>query len=143
MRIVVDTNVIISGLFFGGYPGKVIQYVLNGIFSPYISEEILEEYISVIQRLSKDRQMSNSETFSGFLARATVIEPKTSLKLSRDPTDDKFINCAVDSHAVFIVSGDEDLLALKKVKNVSIITAKELCDGITILDVDDIDINEK
>ncbi len=49
-----------------------------------------------------------------------IIEPVSDLKISRDPDDDKFIGCAKDAHALYIVSGDKDILVLKKYENISI-----------------------
>ena len=50
------------------------------------------------------------------------------LEICRDPDDDKFINCARDAHAMYIVSGDKDLLVVQQFENISIVTAKEFCE---------------
>ena len=57
-----------------------------------------------------------------------IIEPISDVKISRDPDDDKFINCAKDAHALYIVSGDKDLLVLEQYDTIQIITAKEFCE---------------
>ena len=57
-----------------------------------------------------------------------VIEPITHLHLCRDPDDDKFLGCAKDAKALYIVSGDKDLLVLEKFENVEIVTAKDFCE---------------
>ena len=56
-----------------------------------------------------------------------MIEPRTHVELSRDPDDDKFLGCAKDAKALYIVSGDKDLLVLKQFENIEIITAREFC----------------
>ena len=48
--------------------------------------------------------------------------------MSRDPDDDKFIECAVDAEALYIVSGDNDLLDIGQYEGIQIITAKEFCE---------------
>ena len=58
----------------------------------------------------------------------TIIQPTSSFTICRDPDDDKFLNCAKDANALFIVSGDEDLLEIKKFGITNIITAKDFCD---------------
>lgn len=57
-----------------------------------------------------------------------MIEPKTHIEVSRDPDDDKFIECAKDAGALYIVSGDKDLLVIEEYDGIQIITAKEFCD---------------
>lgn len=57
-----------------------------------------------------------------------IIEPISDIKASRDPDDDKFIGCAKDAHALYIVSGDKDLLVLMQYGNIQIITAKMFCE---------------
>lgn len=57
-----------------------------------------------------------------------IIEAKSNIKVSRDPDDDKFIECAKDANALYIVSGDKDLLAIKQYDGIKIITAKEFTD---------------
>ena len=56
-----------------------------------------------------------------------IIEPRTQVELSRDPDDDKFLGCAKDARALYIVSGDKDLLTLERFENIEIITAREFC----------------
>ena len=58
-----------------------------------------------------------------------MIKPKIHVKISRDPDDDKFIECAKDAGALYIVSGDKDLLVIKQYENIRIITAKDFCDN--------------
>lgn len=50
------------------------------------------------------------------------------VKVSRDPDDDKFVGCAKDAKALYIVSGDKDLLVLGHYENIEIVTAKEFCE---------------
>ncbi len=57
-----------------------------------------------------------------------LIEAETSVDVCRDPDDNKFIECAVDAKALYIVSGDKDLLDVGKYGDVKIVTAKEFCD---------------
>lgn len=54
-----------------------------------------------------------------------VIEPKTKAAICRDPDDNKFIECAIESKSLYIVSGDKDLLSVDRYQNVEIITVAE------------------
>ena len=57
-----------------------------------------------------------------------LVSPTTRLEVCRDPDDDKFIECAVDARALYIVSGDKDLLDIKSFEGVEIVTATEFCE---------------
>ena len=54
-----------------------------------------------------------------------MIEPETQLHVCRDPDDDKFIECATDAQCLYIVSGDKDLLSLKRIKDIQVVTIAE------------------
>lgn len=70
----------------------------------------------------------NTDILAPLIRTLEIIEPVSDVKISRDPDDDKFINCAKDAHALYIVSGDKDLLVLRQFENIQIITAKEFCE---------------
>ncbi len=57
-----------------------------------------------------------------------IIEPVSHIEVCRDPDDDKFLECAKDSHALYVVSGDKDLLVIGKYENIQIVTAKDFCE---------------
>jgi putative PIN family toxin of toxin-antitoxin system len=59
MKIVVDTNVIFSGLFFAGLPGKILEDILNGVYQIVLSEEIVSEYRNVIVRYGKKKKVED------------------------------------------------------------------------------------
>ena len=63
-----------------------------------------------------------------FIANLEIIEPRTEVQVSRDPDDDKFIECAIDAKALYIVSGDQDLLDIGFYEDVTIITAAQFCE---------------
>ena len=56
------------------------------------------------------------------------FEKVSDLQICRDPKDDKFINCAIDAKAIYIVSGDNDLLTIKNFAGIEIVTAREFYD---------------
>ena len=129
MKIVIDTNVLVSGVFFGGVPRKVISAVINREVTACATEEIIEEYNEIVQEMISRKQGKLNKDILAPLVRAMeIIETKTKVELCRDPDDDKFLGCAKDANALYIVSGDKDLLVLKKFENIDIITAKEFCE---------------
>lgn len=129
MRIVVDTNVVISGIFFGGVPGRVIESIVRKEIEAYANPEILEEYEEIVDEMIHRKQGKlKKEVLSRFTARLELIESKTKVEVCRDPDDDKFLSCALDAKALYIVSGDKDLLAIREYDGVEIVTAADFCD---------------
>ncbi len=78
--------------------------------------------------VSRKQGHLNREILSPLIGALEIIESVSNIQISRDPDDDKFINCAKDAHALYIVSGDKDLLVLQQYENIQIVTAKEFCE---------------
>ena len=129
MKIVVDTNVVISGIFFGGNPRKIVEYVVDGKIEAIATKEIIEEYMEIVDYMVEKKQGKlDHSMLSPLYSSMRLIEAETSVDVCRDPDDNKFIECAVDAKALYIVSGDKDLLDVGKYGDVKIVTAKEFCD---------------
>ena len=121
MKVVLDTNVVISGIFWKGAPHHILKAWAEGRFELVVSKNILDEYVSVIRRIDTEGDLA--EKWAVYLTdRAAVVEDTEVLKLARDPDDDMFINTAIVSKARFVVSGDDDLLSLKGESPVRVIT---------------------
>jgi len=124
-RIVIDTNVLISALLFGGVPGRLIDLWKNGFIKPLISESINLEYLRVLAypkfKLSEDEinYIIHQEILPFFKVIKTMPGPSV---IPEDPEDDKFIQCAEAGKAQIIISGDRHLLALKSHRGIKILT---------------------
>ena len=128
MRILIDTNILISGLFFHGLPNKLLNE-LDEKFHVCVNEDITSEYTEKInQKIFQAKYIINDELRKKFFSNLQSFEMKSDLKVCRDPDDDKFINCAIDAKAIYIVSGDNDLLTLKNFAGIEIVTAREFYD---------------
>ncbi|MCM1182475.1 MAG: putative toxin-antitoxin system toxin component, PIN family [Roseburia sp.] len=126
MKIVIDTNVVISGVFFGGFPRKILSSVVNGEMTACATAEIIDEYEAIVQEMIDRKQGHISRNIlTPLISAMEIIEPVTHIEICRDPDDNKFLGCAKDSRALYIVSGDKDLLAVEKYENIQIVTAKE------------------
>ncbi|MBO6108420.1 MAG: putative toxin-antitoxin system toxin component, PIN family [Eubacterium sp.] len=123
MKIVIDTNLVVSAIFFGGMPEKLIDLLIDGRFDAYTNGVIIEEYDDTVEKLKKDYP-DKTERFAlpDIISKMYQIDVTTEVHVCRDPDDDKFIGCAIDSKSKYIVSGDKDLLAVGKHKDVEIVT---------------------
>ena len=112
MIVVVDTNVVISGVFFGGMPSRVLEAWRDGEFDLVVSPEVLEEYRRVGEELTARFPGVSLAPFLALLVmNAEIVEaPGLSDQVSRDRDDDKFIACALAANCQTIISGDKDLL---------------------------------
>jgi putative PIN family toxin of toxin-antitoxin system len=116
MRVVLDTNVILSAILFGGKPRKVLEAALSGSLKICISESIIEELQNVLQR---PKFGLTSQILQGVISELTSIAgwvlPKKHLELIEDdPTDNQVLDCAIEANADYIISGDGHLLQLGK-----------------------------
>jgi putative PIN family toxin of toxin-antitoxin system len=125
-RVVLDTSVLISALLFGGELSRLVVQWQMGVFTPVISKETFEELETVLSypkfHLSdKEKRLILAEEILPFFE---VVEVKEEMKgICRDPADDKFISCALSGGAEVIVTGDSDLLDVKRHKSVRIVSA--------------------
>ena len=126
MRIVVDTNVVISGTFFKGNPRRVVEAIIKSEVDAYATTYIVDEYQGVVRRIiERGVGTFDGSGFIRFIADLNFIEAITEVSVCRDPNDNKFISCAIDAEALYIVSGDKDLLDLKEYEGIQMITAAE------------------
>lgn len=132
MNVVLDTNVLVSGLLFGGVPGRILAAWSAGSFRLVISPPILEEYRRVGFELSKGREPLVS-ALGALLAMLTVHAvlvnaPRLDERVSEDPDDDMFLAAAVAGHAGVIVSGDKHLLQLSGWRAIDVLKARQFVD---------------
>lgn len=126
-RVVLDTNVLVSGLL-GGTATEVIRRWRAGDFNLILSAEILTEYEMVLHRPKFKLPPWVVEELLDYIREQSVwVTPGRRMSgIARDPTDDKFLEAAVAGKASLLVSGDDDLLSLGEFEGVRIITLREL-----------------
>ena len=112
MRIVLDTNVFVSGIFFGGPPGKILQAWRHGEVQLVLSPDILEEYREVGEELALRYRGIAVAPFLDLLVihAEIVLDTPHPEAVCDDPDDDKFLACALAAGVSCIVSGDKHLL---------------------------------
>jgi len=122
LRVVIDTNVLISGIFFTGPPYWILKEWREGAFRIVVSQEIMEEYERVAQEISSRFPSVDIGDVLELIALGAELVDTTSVdvKVCRDPADDKFIACAIAGGARVIVSGDKHLLEVSGYRGITV-----------------------
>jgi putative PIN family toxin of toxin-antitoxin system len=131
VRIVLDTNVFISAVFFGGPPYRILDAWRDGRVSLVLSAEIFEEYRRVGEELGKRFEGVDAAPFLRLVARHAefVKAEELTAPVCRDPDDDKFLGCACAAGVQAIVSGDKDLLSLSEFRSIRILSPRQFVDA--------------
>jgi len=126
IKVVIDTNIYISAIFWGGKPRKIIDLGRDGKVLILTSSDITKEIAEKLQtrfKLDKEEVRQILLDLSSFTIPIHVTRQIQAVY--DDPDDDKFIECAVSGNADYIVSGDRHLLQLKEYSDIKILKASE------------------
>ncbi|MDA0577189.1 MAG: putative toxin-antitoxin system toxin component, PIN family [Verrucomicrobia bacterium] len=123
-RIVLDSNVIISGFLFGGRPARLLEHAMTGSVQCFTSLPILDEVREVLQRakfgLSSDQALSLIEELHDL---CEVVTPKERVRaVPADADDNAVLECALAANAGLVVSGDSHLLDLREWRRIRIVS---------------------
>lgn len=128
LRIVLDTNVMISAIIHNGKPRKLFQIGINGKYRILMSKEILNEISEVLQR--PKLKMTGEDTVrivSAIVQSSEIVPVKSQFQvIVDDPDDNIIINTAHDGNADYIVSGDRDITSLGKFHSIKIVSVDEM-----------------
>lgn len=130
MRLVVDTNVVVSGIFFSGPPYQILNAWRQGKIKLVLSPEIFSEYKRVAGKLSnRFKEVDLSAWLELFLANSSIVE-SAPLKepVCEDPDDDKFLACALASDSPLIISGDKHLLDISGYRGLTVMKPRAFAD---------------
>lgn len=133
MRIVLDTNVLMSGIFWSGPPFEILKRWKKGEVIFVVSPGIIEEYLRVGDELGRDYPGTDAGPILDLLIAQSEICLPDPLPhpVCRDPDDDKFIACALSAKTDYLVSGDKDLLVVSGQLGVKIVKAKPFLNLLT------------
>ena len=132
MRVVADTNIVVSGLMWRGNPRRILDAARAGDIKLFTTATLLAELEDVLGREKFAGRLSSAgvtphDLVLGYAALATVIEPAEIVPvILADPDDDAVIACAAAARCQVIVSGDSHLLNLKQYQDIRVFTAAEL-----------------
>ena len=131
-RLVIDTNVFVSGLISAtGSPAQILKAIQRKQAIHLVSDPIVEEYLRVLDYSQIRKFKKITDEFVADIAAYLVyqterIELASRIRLSPDPDDDVFLETAVDGRANWLVTNDKaDLLALRAVEGIPIVSARE------------------
>ena len=127
MKVVIDTNIFVSS-FLGGRPRQVIDLWKQGEIVLCLSKDILDEYFDVLRRLGLADEQELAELLAFFKKGMHIIFTSKTPRLAivkNDPSDDKFLECAVKLGAAYIITGDKALKAVGEFHGIKILTPQE------------------
>ena len=136
MKVILDTNVLISGIFFGGQPRAVLDAWAEGWFELLVSPSIFDEYVRTCDRLAATHQgLEYHSVLATILGRGHLVPDAVAAgPITDDPDDDKFMLCARENAAT-IVSGDKHLLDVSGWEGVRVMRPKDFLAFLDNLDV--------
>lgn len=124
VKVLLDTNVLISAIGFGGKPRQILLLVLEKKIKAVISPILLAEFHEVINKkfpkLAPHLQLMESKIKKTFL----IVQPKVSLDIVRDKDDNRVLEAAIQGNCHYIFTGDKDLLDLKIYQEIKIVTSE-------------------
>lgn len=123
MKVILDTNVFVSGVFFGGPPHQILNAWRDDKIQLIISPEILDEYRRVGEILAEEHPAINLGPVLELVVQTALIFSSPSLPeiVCDDPDDDKFLACALASGSRVIVSGDRHLLKVSGYQKIEVL----------------------
>lgn len=128
MRIVLDTNVLVSALIGEGKPAKLVRKILEKRVDLLTSKPILDEFVDVIAR-PKFVEYAGEDQVKDFLQLIVdvsfVVDAKSKFNIIADKSDNSILATAHDGKADYVVSGDKHLLRLKRFRGIKIITVHQ------------------
>ncbi len=137
MKIIIDTNVTISGLLWGGAPNHILKFCRNRVVRILECDETLDEVRSALRYPKFSDRLSALgttaiEVFSYFMNLATYVPSPETIPdvIKQDPFDNIFLELASENSASLIVSGDRHLLEFESYKSIQIVTPSE---GVSVI----------
>lgn len=132
LRVILDTNVLLSGIFFGGVPGRLLTAWQDDRLALVLSPAILAEYheAGAVLAARYPAIAAPLDSILSLLAQtATIVDaPALAEAVSADPDDDKFLACAIASRTPLIVSGDKHLLHVSGWNGITVVTPRQCAD---------------
>ncbi len=122
VKVVLDTNVLVSAIAFGGKPKKILNSVLEekivASISPILLAEFKEVYTKKFPLLKEDFEL----TFKSIEEIFEITQPDEILEILKDKDDNRVLEAAIEGNCDYIITGDSELLDLKVYRKIKIVT---------------------
>ena len=130
MRVVLDTNVLLSAILFAGTPGRILEAWRTGKVELVLAPDIADEYVRVAERIEVRYDNVAIQSVTALVIQNATLVSATRLPspVCDDPDDDKFLACAHASGADIVVSGDRKLRATSGYEGIQVLTPREFVD---------------
>lgn len=123
IKVVLDTNIYISAIMFGGNPNKVLKLARVRQIKVFISAQILLEISEKLHKKFKLSEEDVAKILKGISKITELVQSRIKLDVVKeDSSDNKFLECAVVADSDYIITGDKHLLKLKRFEEVKIVT---------------------
>lgn len=125
LRVVLDTNILVSGTIFAGKPRKIILLALEGKVKSIISPVLLSELNEVLSKKFKIHPRDIDVLGRQLKKHFTFVHPRKVFNILKDEPDNRVLEAAVEGDSNYIVTGDKELLNLAEFKGIKIVTASQ------------------
>lgn len=123
IKVVLDTNIFVSSIFWRGNPYKIVEKALDKKIKVYISIEIIKELEKILKRDFEVPEEYIERQINLILEYSEIVEINIKTDVVKEDTEDnKIIECAVSTNADYIITGDNHLLKLKEYKGIKILS---------------------
>lgn len=125
-RVVADTNILVSSIFWNGKPYEIIQKGINQEILVFISKDIIGELITALKRDFGLGDQELEDILDAIILFTHLVETTEKIDVIKEDCKDNIIlECAVAANANFIISGDSHLLNLKEFRGIKIVSAND------------------
>ena len=122
MRILLDTNILISALLFGGKPRRILQSIINKQYVAVTSPILLSELADVLRKKFDYSKQAVEAVDMQIRKQFDLVVPRKTINILADIPDNRVLEAAVEGECEVIITGDAELLALKSYRTIHIIT---------------------
>lgn len=125
VKVILDTNVVVSAFIFGGKPEKIFTLILNKQIQAYTSPALLSELFEILIKKFNFTKEKVSYLEGVMRNNFTITYSVITINIQKDKDDNRVLEAALESNSDYIITGDKELLGLKSFKEIKIVTPDE------------------
>ncbi|HEX7456175.1 MAG TPA: putative toxin-antitoxin system toxin component, PIN family [Candidatus Nanoarchaeia archaeon] len=122
LKVVLDTNILVSATIFGGNSKKILQKAIDGEIKAVTSKFLIAEFSDVLIKKFDSSKEQNDIIISLLSKHFLIVDPTMSVDILADKADNRVLEAAFEAKVKFIVTGDKELLDLKEFKDIKIVS---------------------